>query len=356
MRAPLRTCRMPASPLVLGMVPALAAWLCFQGLNAANAADAKGKTAVETTEYRGWKNNLRLSNGDAELIATLDVGPRVISYRLAGGTNVFKEYDDQLGKAGEPDWMIRGGHRLWAGPEDTTRTYHADNGPVAHRELGPLHVALTPAPEAPYGLQKEIDLQLADKGSVVTVTHRIKNVGKTPTDLAVWGLSVMAPGGVEIIPLPPKKPHPGSPKNAKSPAEFLSNQLYVAWPYTDFKDPRWTFGTSAVTLRQDAHKGPTKLGIAHTMGAVGYLNGGTLFVKRFGHDAGKVYPDHGCNFETFTNEDMLECETLGPLVHLAPGQQVEHVEHWELFGGVEGGDDEASLAKHVLPRLTPSAK
>ena len=74
---------------------------------------------VEKVEYRGWKNNLKLTNGDAELIVTLDVGPRVISYKLAGGTNVFKNYDEMMGKSGEADWMIRGGHRLWAAPEDT---------------------------------------------------------------------------------------------------------------------------------------------------------------------------------------------------------------------------------------------
>jgi len=353
-RPELRTSRISAV-LFLGMVPGLVACLLLARTNAADAAEAKGKgkTAVEKVEYRGWKQNLRLSNGDAELIATLDVGPRIISYRLADGVNVFKEYEDQLGKAGESEWMIRGGHRLWAGPEDTTRTYAADNGPVASQELGPLHVLLTPAPETQYGLQKEIDLQLAPSGSGVTVTHRIKNVGKAPTDLAAWGLSVMAPGGVEIIPLPPKKPHPGSPKNAKSPAEFLANQLYVAWPYTDFQDPRWSFGTQAITLRQDAKQGPTKLGLAHSMEAVGYLNGGTLFVKRFGLEPGKAYPDHGCNFETFTNEDMLECESLGPLVHLAPGQTVEHVERWELIGGLGDADDEAAVLKHVLPKLAP---
>jgi len=35
---------------------------------------------VDVIEYRGWKNNLRLTNGDVELVVTLDVGPRVISY------------------------------------------------------------------------------------------------------------------------------------------------------------------------------------------------------------------------------------------------------------------------------------
>ena len=70
----------------------------------------------EKVEYRGWKNNIKLTNGEAELIVTLDVGPRVIRYALAGGKNVFKEYDEQMGKSGESEWMIRGGHRLWAAP------------------------------------------------------------------------------------------------------------------------------------------------------------------------------------------------------------------------------------------------
>lgn len=91
------------------------------------AAVQKDKLTVETVAYQGWKNNLRLSNGDAELLITLDVGPRILSYRLANRNNVLKEFADQLGQAGEKEWMIRGGHRLWVAPEDTTRTYALDN-------------------------------------------------------------------------------------------------------------------------------------------------------------------------------------------------------------------------------------
>ena len=98
----------------------------------ADAADEKGKVTVEKVEFGGWKNNLRISNGQAELIVTLDVGPRIISYRLANGKNVFKEFKDQLGKTGGDEWVPYGGHRLWVGPEDLTRSYAADNGPVKH--------------------------------------------------------------------------------------------------------------------------------------------------------------------------------------------------------------------------------
>jgi hypothetical protein len=306
---------------------------------------------VDKVEYRGWKNNLRLSNGDAELIVTLDVGPRVISYKLTGGKNVFKEYEDQLGKTGEGEWMIRGGHRLWAAPEDTTRTYALDNSAVAYRELGPGQVRLSPPPDSAYGIQKEFDLTLEPSGSGVKVQHRITNVGRAPTSLAVWSLSVMAPGGLEVIPLPPKRPHPGSPKNARSAADFAPTLVLSVWPFTDFQDPRIRLGTKFLTLRQDPQRGPTKLGLAHRTGAVGYLNGGTLFVKRFEYREGQHYPDHGVNFETFTNEDMLEIESLGPLTTLEPGKSVEHAERWGLVANVGAATSEAEIEQNVAPRL-----
>ncbi|MCS6851833.1 MAG: DUF4380 domain-containing protein [Gemmataceae bacterium] len=308
---------------------------------------------VEPIEYQGWKNNLRLSNGTVEIVATLEVGPRIISYRPRDGRNVFKEYPDQLGKKGETSWQIRGGHRLWISPEDPVRTYVPDNGPVHHERLGAV-VRLRPAADMAHGLQKEIDLELAPTGTQVKVTHRVKNIGKEPTELAIWALSVMAPGGVEVIPLPPKRPHPGGPHQAKSAADFAPHQSLALWPYFDFQDSRWHFGRQFLTLRQDPNaKSPTKLGLSHRQGWVGYVNGGVLFVKRFGYQEGKTYPDHGSNYETFTNADMLELETLSPLVRLAPNTAVEHVETWELhLVPADAAADEARILQHIVPKVT----
>lgn len=323
---------------------------------ASPALAQKGKVNLENLAYGGWKNNVCLKNGVVEVIATLDVGPRIICYRFKDGKNVFKEYADQMGKSGEKEWMIRGGHRLWANPENPKTTYALDNSPVKFR--GPVPAAdgasviLTPPAEKESGLQKEIELKLADKGTRVTVIHRIKNTGDKETELACWALTVMAPGGVEIIPLPPKKLHPGAAKNAKSPADFAPNQNLALWPFFDFKDPRWAFGSKYITLTQDAKRGATKLGLAQRNGWAGYLNNHTLFVKRFPFQEGKPYPDTGVNFETFTNEDMLEVETLSPLIKLAPGATAEHVETWELFADVKDAKDEAAIDKHILPLLT----
>ena len=306
---------------------------------------------LQVIEYRGWKNNLLLSNGDAELVVTLDVGPRVIAYRLPGGFNVMKNYDAMMGGTGEAEWQIRGGHRFWLAPEDLTRTYFADNRPVTWEKLSDTAARFTPPPETEYGVQKVMTLELAPTGTAVTVTLTVTNTGTAPTELAPWGPTVMAPGGVEVIPLPAKAPHPGHPSRAKSPADFGPNQELVLWPYFDFADARWTFGKRFVFLRQDATKGPTKIGLAHREGWVGYANGGVLFVKRFDYRDGAIYPDRGTRYQTFSNEDMLEMETVGELVALAPGASASLVESWELHGGVPDLRTEADVEAHVLPKL-----
>jgi hypothetical protein len=304
---------------------------------------------VDIVEYRGWKNNARLSNGDVELVVTLDVGPRVIAYRLPGGVNVLKNYDAMMGGTGEAEWQIRGGHRFWLAPEDLTRTYFPDNRPVKAEETGHHAARFTPPPETEYGIQKVMELQLAETGTRVDVKLTVTNVGASPTELAPWGPTVMAPGGVEVIPLPPKSPHPGHVSNAKSPADYGPNQALVLWPYFDFSDSRWTFGKKYLLLRQDAAKGPTKIGLAHRTGWVGYVNQGTLFVKRFDYREGAVYPDGGTRYQTFSNEDMLEMETCGELVTLAPGASATLVESWELFGNVPDVKTEADVDRVILP-------
>jgi len=69
------------------------------------------ENAMEIVEYQGWKRNVRLASAKIELVATLEVGPRVIHLAVTGGKNLFKTYTEQMGKRGEKAWQIRGGHR-----------------------------------------------------------------------------------------------------------------------------------------------------------------------------------------------------------------------------------------------------
>jgi hypothetical protein len=45
----------------------------------------------------------------------------------------------------------------------------------------------------------------------------------------------------------------------------------------------------------------------------------------------------GASFETFTNAEFLELETLGPLSTPKAGTAVEHVENWSLHRNVKVG-------------------
>lgn len=44
---------------------------------------------IETLAYAGWPNCYRLSDEKLELVATSDVGPRIVWLGLVGGGNVF---------------------------------------------------------------------------------------------------------------------------------------------------------------------------------------------------------------------------------------------------------------------------
>ena len=256
---------------------------------------------------------------------------------------MFKTYPPQMGGSGESEWIIRGGHRLWIAPEGDV-SYVPDNSPVIH-EMLPNGIRTENAPVAPWGLRKTLTVTLAEDSSEVTLHHRISNEGDKPAEIASWALSVMAPGGLEIIPLPELGEHP---------RDLLPNRVMVLWPYTDMTDPRWRFGNEFITLRQTQDGTPTKLGLAHKEKWVGYLNGETLFIKAFEFTEGAPHTDFGCNFETFTNTEMLEIETLSPMRVLQPGQAVEHTEKWYLLGDTPQPPSlqEQDLREWIDPLLT----
>ena len=110
-------------------------------------------------------------------------------------------------------------------------------------------------------------------------------------------------------------------------------------------------GSRYLFLRQDVNKGPTKIGLAHREGWVGYLNSHTLFVKRFDYRTGANYPDRGTRYQTFSNENMLEMETVGELVTLKPGESASLVEQWELFGNVPDVRTEADADRVIVPLI-----
>ncbi|MDQ3813282.1 MAG: DUF4380 domain-containing protein [Armatimonadota bacterium] len=298
---------------------------------------------MEKINYRGWPNCYRLSNGLVDLIVTTDVGPRIIRFGFVDEPNEFKEYEEMVGKMGGDEWRIYGGHRLWHAPEDDPRTYFPDNSPVQIEEHSDF-VRLIQTPETTTGIQKEIDLRLLPDAAHVIVTHRLRNSDNVwDVELAPWALSVMAQGGKVIIPLPPRGTHPEM---------VLPTSTLTLWAFTDMADPRWTWGTQYVMLRQDPNvEKPQKLGLMVPDGWAAYARNDHLFVVKFHYAPGAAYPDLGSSVETFTNDEMLELETVAPSIRLRPGDEVEHVEHWFLFRDVPTPENDADIDRDVLPKV-----
>ncbi len=297
---------------------------------------------MATSEYRGWKNCVRLSNGRIELIATTEIGPRIIHCSVAGGENLFKVWDETAGLTGGDEWRSYGGHRLWHSPEAMPRTYVPDNGPVKAKETK-KGLRLTQPVEELTGIEKQIDIALVDGKPSAVVTHRLTNRGAWPVALAPWALSVMGEGGKSIVPMPPRGTHPEC---------LLPVNTLTLWPFTDMSDPRWTWGLKYMMLQQSAKAPqPQMAGLMAPDGWCACAVKGCLFVKRFDYVPGAAYPDFGSCVESFTNGDMIELETLGPLVTLAPGQSVEHVETWSVFAGVAAPKNDADVDRLVLPRV-----
>jgi hypothetical protein len=297
----------------------------------------------EIITYHGWKNTLLLSNPDIELLVTTDVGPRILVYKTSHGENVLKIFEDQLGLSGEQDWRIRGGHRLWLAPEDALLSYHIDNVPASWRyDNFSGEVVVESVQQTPQRIRKTLGILSAAQGSRVSLRHTVVNEGEQPITLAVWALTVMQTEGLEIIPQPAVRERPG---------DLLPNRSIVLWPYTDLSDLRLTWGRKYWLLRHAPDYPNIKIGLHHRERWVAYVWGDTLFIKTFNYEPSAAYPDMGCNFETFANSEIMEIESLGPLITLKPGEATNHQEVWHLFPLTEQLEitSEEALAEWITP-------
>ncbi|MCL2342574.1 MAG: DUF4380 domain-containing protein [Firmicutes bacterium] len=305
-------------------------------------------TAIET--YPPFGRALRMENRHVKLFVTLDVGPRIIHFGRPDGENLF--FVDSEGVTDQPlsgltekfgtDAVYRfyGGHRLWVWPEEYGWTYCPDNAPVTTEERDSI-TWFTPPPQAENGLQLSLGVRLNDETGQVTIFHKVQNIGREQTTLALWGITQMANGGVEIIP------------QSKRDTGLKLDRTIALWPYTDMGDSRITWGDDAILLRGDrAAERPIKFGLRNRHGWAAYCLENLTFLKRFApgpedQNPFALYPDEGCSFETYTNSKFVEIESLGPVVEARPGESATLIETWSLHDGTpefEQGNPSSALA------------
>jgi len=288
---------------------------------------------VHTESFAGWDRVAVLKSGAAELKVTLDVGPRIISLTVGGGENLFHVFPGDLGTAGGTDYRFYGGHRLWIAPEELPRTYQPENEPVETEELDGGAIRFT-APTDRNHVQKSLEITpLGDE--TFRIDHSLKNCGAFELNLSAWALTMLRKGSVVFFPQPAFAAHT---------ADVLPARPLVLWRYSNLADSRWHWGKELASLTNTDEAAPQKIGTFVEQGYAAAQIGDVLLVKSFPATPGN-YPDFGCNFETFTNEEMIEIETLGAFQLTPPGESVRHTEVWRLLPNlVLGTDDGATLA------------
>ena len=286
-----------------------------------------GKVTTVVKEYKNFGKCLEISNDIVKLLVTVDVGPRVINYSFIDGENVMFEDVDRIFSESGPDfekfgggaWYIYGGHRLWTSPEGMPKSYYPDNAPVPY-ELIENGAIFRPEAQKWNQYKYEITITLDPDSSKVKLNHKVINCAAWAVELAPWTLTVLAPGGFEIIGQPTKD------------TGLLGNRLLALWPYTKMTDERVTWGDRYIGLKMNPENTDKfKLGINSEHGYAMYFNHGDMFLKQYNPVENGNYPDGGMSFETFTNNIFLEMETLGELKKIEPGDFAEHEECWSLF-------------------------
>ena len=75
---------------------------------------------MEKVAWHNLPNCLKLTNGDARLIVTTDIGPRIVHYALAKGENILGGSPGVLDKPNQ--WQLWAGRRIWIAPEHPVRS------------------------------------------------------------------------------------------------------------------------------------------------------------------------------------------------------------------------------------------
>jgi len=290
---------------------------------------------MNRVEFHGHADCVRLSNDTLDIVAATTFGPRLLRCGFLDGPNLLGEHPHLATKTAIGTWRPHGGHRVWASPEEMPGSYAPDDRPVRW-EATDDQISLRQDTDAS-GLAKAMVVRLPASGGTLTIDHELRNEGFWPIEIAVWPLTIMAPGGVAVLPQHVFDRHADKLRPAR---------VIAMWPFTDLSDRRWFLGRQLITMTPDRSKlEPQKLGIRNERGWCACVWPHAVLIKHLPYEADGVYPDGGVNNEVYAEGDFLELETLGCLQRLEPGESGVHQEQWSVFPGLDASvtSDEATF-------------
>ena len=148
-----------------------------------------GKVEVSKAKNKIWGSCAKLTNGEVEILVSLEFGPRVIHLSRVGMENMmFQDPErkpiDRKVEEFEDQFILYGGHRLWISPEVLPRCYYPDNKPVKYEKIT-NGASFTAPVELHNNIQKIIRITLDENAPVVHVEHEVKNCGNWDIEFAL---------------------------------------------------------------------------------------------------------------------------------------------------------------------------
>lgn len=279
---------------------------------------------MEKITYQNFEKCVSINNGEVEIVVSTDFGPRILAYNFIGGENVLGIHAEAKVETALGIFKPYGGHRFWLAPENMPKTYAPDNSPIEFEfDKRTNSLRLIQPVEEISKTQKELTITLDEKGSGVSLKHKVTNLGDEEIELAAWALTIMRGGGEVFVPNESFSPY--------SAETLLPVRSLTLWSYTNLNDSRWKFDDEFIRLKVDENKPEAqKIGVLNKKGFVKYKLDDVEFIKRFVHKENEIYPDMNSNTELYTAGDFIEIETLAPLRQLKKDEATEHFETWEL--------------------------
>jgi len=276
---------------------------------------------TEIVSYKKFGKCVRIFDDNVEAYVTVDIGPRIIKFNCIGMENMFfndNEIERELDVSslfGEgAKWHTYGGHRMWVTPEAMPETYYPDCEPVEY-EIGENSVTFTPPAQRENNVQHKLEVGLQD--GKLTVKHYLTNPDDKTRVGGIWGITVTDRDGIAIMKQPARN------------TALLPDRKLIFWPYTKMNDERLLLGEDFIAVKQDRKLGPAKIGFNNFEGRIYCFNYDQLMTKSYTPDyENGAYPDFGVSSEIYTNQDILEVETLGHIGEIKKGETVTHTEVW----------------------------
>jgi len=295
--------------------------------------------------YKSYGKCMKMENDLAELLVTVDVGPRIIYFGAKGGVNMLFNDDEGIRVTNNPvyksifgedaEYHFYGGHRIWLAPQKTFYTESPDNEPLKVELLE--NGASFESPDAKViGFIQKLTVIMDPDAPTITVTAEVTNTSDEPKQNAVWQITQCAAGGVgfypymKIMKMPPMKPGerpkmpPMDPEKLKNPLLPMGNLVtFMGAPDDDrlIVDPEYITMSFSTEARR-----PIKFGMQNQQNFAMYANGDYILKFGYSNDPYGVYCDYGCSLESYTDRSFTEMEALGEYKVYGKGETISHTE------------------------------